>query len=92
MYVKKYKHEKYSSRYVIPRLQGGRGSAGIWRCISHKGPGLSNIYTRGINPYSYKDTLEKRLKQSAILFYGGSKNRIFQQDGDTAHTAHSIQD
>ena len=64
--------------------------AGIY--ISYKDPALSNIYTRKINQYSYKDTLEKCLKQSAKLFYEGSKNSIFQQDGATAHIAHSIQD
>ena len=45
-----------------------------------------------INQYSYKDILEKCLKQLAKLFYGRSKSWIFQQDGPTAHTAHSIQD
>ena len=31
-------------------------------------------------------------KHLAILFYGSSKSFTFQQDGATAHTAHSIQD
>ena len=52
---------------------------------------VSAIYTRRINQYSYKDTLEKCLKQLATFFYGRSKNWIFQQDGTTTHTAHSIQ-
>ena len=41
LHAKRYKHEKYSSCYVIPRLQGGRGLCGIWGCISREGPGLS---------------------------------------------------
>ena len=77
-------------RYVIPRLQGGGGSDGIWGCISHKGIGYSSIYTGRINQYSYRDTLENALKPSAQLFYNNSSNFLFQQDGAPAHTAKSI--
>ena len=51
-----------------------------------------NVYTGRINQYSYKDTLEKCLRQSLTLFYGRSKSWMFQQDGVIARTAHSIQD
>ncbi|RNA04805.1 hypothetical protein BpHYR1_054484 [Brachionus plicatilis] len=41
----------YHPKFCIARLQNGVGSAGIWRCISYKGTGISNIYTRQINQF-----------------------------------------
>lgn len=88
--VKRFKSEKYHSRYVTPRLQGGGGSVGIWGCISHKGRGLCNIYTGRINQYSYLEILKNSLLPSVRLFYNQSKRWIFQQDGASAHTANSV--
>ena len=77
--LKIYKHEKYSLRYVIPRLQGSCGLAGIWGCTSHKGPGPSNIYTGRINQYSYKDTLENWTDRKLAKYKITSVENLKQQ-------------
>jgi len=91
VFVKRLRAEKYSQRFVIPRLQGGGGSAGIWGCISHKGSGCCYLYTGRVNQYSYIRCLEDALLPSADLFYD-HQNYIFMQDGAPAHTAHTVKD
>jgi len=61
IFVTRLRCEKYEPRFCTPCVQGGGGSAGIWGCISHKGTGVSNIYTGRINQYTYKNTLENCL-------------------------------
>jgi hypothetical protein len=88
--VKRYKHEKFLDRFLQPRIQGGGGSAGVWACFSHKGTGVSNVYSGRINQYRYIDTLENCLLSSVDLLYGPDEVWMFQQDGATAHTALSV--
>ena len=89
--VKRYRSEKFSTRFVIPRLQGGGGSAGIWGCITNKGTGVCDVYTGRINQFSYIKCLEECLLPSTELFFDHS-NFIYQQDGAPAHTANSVSD
>ncbi|RNA44560.1 paired box and transposase domain containing [Brachionus plicatilis] len=51
--VKRLKKEKYDTRFVIPTLQGGGGSAGIWGRISSKGTGCCRIYEGRINQHNF---------------------------------------
>ena len=62
--------ERYVDLFVIPRLQGEGGSAGIWGYISHKDTGCCQVFTGRINQFTYKDILKNELLPSAELFYG----------------------
>lgn len=90
--VKRFKNEKFHPKFCIPRLQNGGGSAGIWGCISYKGTGICNIYTGRINQFVYINTLENNLLPSVELLFEPNDTWIFQQDGASAHTAHSVSD
>ena len=90
IYVKRFATEKYSDRFLQHRRQGDGGSVGIWSCFSHKGIGFCELYEGRINQYTYKNTSESCLVPSIRHLYGRSKQFIFQQDGASAHTAHSI--
>ena len=68
VFVKRYHSEKFDNKFVVPRLQGGGGSAGIWGCFSFRGTGVCNVYTGRINQYSYISTLENCLIPSATCF------------------------
>jgi transposase len=92
VWIKRLASEKYDSKFIIPRLQGGGGSAGIWGCFSYHGTGVCNVYTGRINQHTYINTLENCLFPSATLFYGDNENWQYQQDGAPAHTAHSVRD
>lgn len=89
--VKRFKNQRYVPRYVVPRLQGGGGSVGIWGCISFKGTGVGNIYTGRINQVSYIECLENCLLPSIDLL-AENQYYTFQQDGASAHTAHTVTD
>ena len=67
--TKKFKSEKYSNRFVVPRLQDGRGSADIWGCFNFNGVGVcNNIYGRFYTQRRYfqknKFQLPSKLKLS----------------------------
>ena len=34
--VRRHHNEKYNSRFIVPRLQGGGSSVGIWGCIIYR--------------------------------------------------------
>ena len=89
--VKRFQNEKFHEKFVQPRVQGGGGSAGIWGCISHKGPGCASLYSGRINADRYIETLKNHLLPSATLFYVESVNFKFQQDGASPHTAKKTQ-
>lgn len=86
------KTEKYLTKFITPKIQGGGGSAGIWGCISHKDTGCASVYTGRVNQYTYQNILENEHLLSVELFYHENSPWIFQQDGATAHTAHSVRD
>ena len=90
--MKRFQNEKFHENFVQLRVQGGGGSAGIWGCISHKGPGCASLYSGRINADRYIQTLENHLIPSVTLFYNESTNFKFQQDGVSPHTAHKTQD
>ena len=50
--TKRFKSEKYTNRFVVPRLQGGGGSVeiyDIWGCFNFNEMGLHNIFTDQTN-------------------------------------------
>ena len=55
--VRRHHNEKYNSRFIVPRLQGGGSSVGIWGCIIYDGPGLHMLYNGQMDQYRYIDTL-----------------------------------
>ena len=85
--VKRMRGEKFLSRHIVPRLQGGGGSVGIWGCFCHKGKGLCSIYQGRVNRFTYISILKNCLKPSVRQYYPRNAKWIFQQDGAPAHTA-----
>ena len=85
--VKRFAHERFSNRFVAPRLQGGGGSVGIWGCFSYEGTGICKIYDGRINADAYINTLENCLVPSAELLVDKDGWWQYQQDGAPAHTA-----
>ena len=39
--VCRHHNKKYNSRFIVPRLQAGGGSVGIWGCVMYDGPGYA---------------------------------------------------
>ena len=62
--VKRFKSEKYSNCFVVPRLQDGGRSECIWSCFNFNGVGVCNIYTGQINQHTYKETLDNYMVPS----------------------------
>jgi len=56
------------------------------------GTGCASVYTGRVNQYTYQNILENELLPSVELFYHENSPWIFQQDGATANTAHSVRD
>ena len=71
--------KKNNSRFIVPRLQGGGGSVGIWGCITYHGPGLSLLYNGRMNQYNYIETLENTLIPTRDIFFSGDDQWVFQQ-------------
>lgn len=88
--VRRLKNEKYSDRMVVPRLQGGGGSIGIWGCISIHGAGLCSLYQGRLNARRYIEILENNLIPSRDLFFGETSDWQFQQDNAPCHTAKAV--
>ena len=42
--VHRYHNVKYSSCFIVPKLQGGGGSVGTWGCIRYDDPDLHMLY------------------------------------------------
>lgn len=90
--IRRHYNEKYHSRFIVPRLQGGGGSVGIWGCITYQGPGLLTLYDGRMDQYNYIETLENALIPTRDLFLGGDPGWIFQQDNAPCHRAKSVSD
>ena len=88
--IKRFKSEKYSNRFVVPRLQGGDGSVDIWGCFNFNGVGVCNIYTVRINQHTYKETLENCTVPSVDMLIDRNKWWQFQQDVARPHTARKV--
>lgn len=88
--VRRHNNEKFHSRFITPRLQGGGGSVGIWGSITYHGPGLYSLYDGRMNQYNYIETLENALIPTRDLFFGGDPNWMFQQDNAPCHKALSV--
>ena len=67
--VRRHHNEKYNSRFIVPRLQGGGGSVGIWACITY-GPGLHMLYNCQMDQHRYIDTIEIYLMPTKDIFLG----------------------
>ena len=68
--VRRHHNEKYHSRFIVPRLQGGGGSVGIWGCITYDGPGLHMLYDGRMDQHRYIETLENYLMPTKDIFFG----------------------
>ena len=59
--VERFKSEKYSHRFVLPRLQGGGESIGVWGCFNFNEVGVCNIELVGLcNTKSTNTARERR--------------------------------
>ncbi|RNA42508.1 hypothetical protein BpHYR1_038679 [Brachionus plicatilis] len=56
------------------------------------GTGICKIYTGRINQFVYINTMENSLFPFVELLFEPDDPWIFQQDGDSAHTAQSVSD
>ena len=90
--IRRRHNEKFHSRFIVPRLQNGGGSVGIWGCITCDGPGLSFLYDGRMNGERYIETLENALIPTRDLFFSDEPNWIFQQDNAPCHTANIVSD
>ena len=90
--VKRFKPEKYNNRFVVPRLQSGSGSVGIWGCFNFNVVGVCNIYTGRINQHTYIEMLENCMVPSVGLLINRKEWWQFQQDMAPAHSAHKVTD
>ena len=76
-----------TAEHPVERVNLGKKSV-----HSQKGTGCCSIYTGRINQFVNMDTLENQLLQSAEIFFDQGQHWIFQQDGASLHTAHSVRD
>ena len=88
--VRRHSNEKFHSRFIVPRLQGGGGSVGIWGCITYDGPGLHYLYDGRMNQHNYIETLENYLIPTRDIFFGEEPAWQFQQDNAPCHKAKSV--
>lgn len=88
--VRRFPSEKYEDRMLVPRLQGGGGSVGIWGCITSAGPGLYTIYTGRLDHKRYINILENTLIPTGHLYYGLDMDWKFQQDNAPCHKARAV--
>jgi transposase len=88
--VRRHQNEKYNMRFIVPRLQGGGGSVGIWGCITYDGPGLCSIYDGRMDQHKYIETLENHLIPTIDLYFGDKSELIFQQDNAPCHKAKTV--
>ena len=88
--VRRYKHEKYAKRFIVPRVQAGGGSISIRGCFSAMGTGCSYIYMNRINQIQYLDELENAFLPSIQLLVTNTQRYIYQQDNAPCHEAKSI--
>ena len=66
--VRRHHNEKYNSHFIVPRLQGGGGSVGVWGCITYDGPGLHMLYNGQMDQHSYIDSFENYLMPIKDIF------------------------
>ena len=90
MIVRRLPNEKYNDRFIVPRLQGGGGSVGIWGCITYDGPGLYKLYDGRIDKHMYIETLENQLISTSYVFFSNSE-LTFQLDNAPCHTAKLVE-
>jgi len=88
--IRRHHNENFHSRFIVPRLQGGGGSVGIWGCITYHGPGLSLLYDGRMNQYNYIETLENASIPTRNIFFSGDDQWVFQQDNAPCHKAKSV--
>jgi hypothetical protein len=88
--VRRHHNEKYHSRFIVPRLQGGGGSVGILGCITYDGPGLHMLCDGRMDQHRYIDTLENYLMPTKDIFFGEEPDWMYQQDNAPCHKAKSV--
>ena len=60
-FVRRFKHEKYQSRFCKKKIQAGGGSIGIWSAFSYDGIGPCKTYPNRMNQWNYQDILKECL-------------------------------
>ncbi len=88
--VRRFKNEKYESRFIKQRVQAGGGSVGIWGAISSNGTGVCQVYSGRMDQYLYIDTLENAMLPSRDLLIDDHMNWIYQQDNAPCHKAKKV--
>lgn len=88
--VRRFKEEKYDSRFIKQRVQAGGGSIGIWGCMSMKGTGCRKVYSGRMEKNLYIDTLDNELIPSVELLVDSDKPWLFQQDNAPCHKSKKV--
>ena len=70
--MRRHKNENYNLCFIMPRLQGGGGSIGIWGCIAGSSTDLPHLYTIQLNQHQYREILEDYLQPSMDIFKADS--------------------
>lgn len=85
-------HEEFQPRNIIPTVKHGGGTLQVWACMSYQGIGFMTKLDQGLDSILYLEILKDELLKSKKLFFGRSKDFIFQQDGAGVHTAHVVKE
>ena len=88
--IRRHYNEKFRSRFIVLRLQGGGGSVGIWGCITYDGPGLCCLYDGRMDQHKYIETLENHLIPTRDIFFSNESEWQFQQDNAPCHKAKAV--
>ena len=88
--IRRHYNEMFHSRFIVPRLQGGGGSVGIWGCIAYDGPGLYYLYDGRMDQHKYIETLENHLIPTRDIFLSNESEWQLQQDNAPCHKAQTV--
>lgn len=83
-------HEEFQPGHIIPTVKHGGGSIQIWACMSYHGIGFMTKLNQGLDSNLYIEILEDEFLKSKKMFFGKSNDFLFQHDGASVHTAHSV--
>ena len=92
VHVRRLKSEKYNDEMIVPRVNGGGGSTGIWGCITYDGPGYHKIYEGRLNQFRYMEILNECLFPTVDDYFGDTCDWTYQQDNAPCHTAKRVKD
>lgn len=83
--VRRFKHEKWHPKFLLPKLQGGGGSIGVFGMMSWHGVDGCRVYQGHMDQWKYMDTLDEILLKAISEAENNNQELIFQQDNAPCH-------